>query len=418
MNPKNDVVCAFFALVLLGTGVRTWVDRWCGWDRALFIGLTLGLLLLTKGTGVTVAVPVCLLIGIGVLRARGPRGLAPGMGMVVIALAINAPHWARNIETFKTPIGHTAAQTRFPQRNLIHTPAAVASNLVRNIAMELATPWPNVNERMRREVERVHRVLGLSTNDPRTTLMVKDPFKVPENWREDGDNPSHVHLLLGALMLGAIAARPRAWLQAPAWPFYLVGPATFVLFSALLTWQPWQNRLLIPVLMMGIPFGAVLLNLGWAVYPRTIAAVLAPALAWPCLLYNESKPLVGPQAVWGRPREEVLFEVQPAAREPIEKAVEYVRSRSPRSVGLWLGWTNSYYLLRPLVWPREGAPRLVMVNVNFGPKPAATELPELMVRWPSESAAVGQKYASRMYVGAAEFGPVLVLVPERPGPRR
>src|SRR5262249_10818477 len=139
------------------------------------VGLALGLAVITKGTGYVFAAPFLAWWAIessGRRQDGSPtgspsamtRGCARALGSLGVALilagAINAGHYARNLAWYGAPLG-PGRDGPYQYTNEHHGPLAVLSVAVRNLAVHAATPWPPVNERATSAIERLHRRAGL-----------------------------------------------------------------------------------------------------------------------------------------------------------------------------------------------------------------------------------------------------------------
>src|SRR5688572_6779780 len=139
VNPKNDLVAAFFLCALAWLGLKAYNLRGFSLVNAGLVGAACGLLALVKGTGMMFGLPVAAWIGAVCVRTVGiGRALGWGLAVMVIALAINAGHFYRQMETFGSPLGPTGRRA-VPVANTVHTPRALLSNLARNTAMHLTT---------------------------------------------------------------------------------------------------------------------------------------------------------------------------------------------------------------------------------------------------------------------------------------
>ena len=106
----------------------------------------------------------------------------------------------------------------------------------------------------------IHRLLGWDPNDPRTTWPGVSFRVYPEGWRDESfaGNPLHLLLLFAAFSLVALRV-PRSRVGAYA----LAVAAGFALFSALLRWNLWMSRLLVPLLILGTPVVGFVMQRYW-----------------------------------------------------------------------------------------------------------------------------------------------------------
>ena len=132
-STQNDYVASFWLLCFLNFMIDALeASVPITWDYAILMGASLGLALLTKITTLIFATPFVIWLTVSLVKKLGIR-LIPTLGlMAVVAISINIGHFIRNYELFGHPLG-PRADTQVV-KNEIHTPAALASNVIRNIA--------------------------------------------------------------------------------------------------------------------------------------------------------------------------------------------------------------------------------------------------------------------------------------------
>jgi 4-amino-4-deoxy-L-arabinose transferase-like glycosyltransferase len=286
-STQDDLVVSFWllslvALVLLERKARDRPASSFGW-----LGLTLGLLLLTKPSAVPFALPwLALLVPVWLERRRvGPIvarfGLA-ALGTMVVVL----PHWRRNLVVFGNPIADPIVERMLRPVSL--APLVVASNAMTNLSLQLATPWHAVNQSIVAGIDHLHRLVGLdlgslypdwggftisrmSTNEALATnplqvlLFVVAAVVVLRHWRR---STSSERGALAALLLGAIGS------------------------SLVARWQEFGGRFQLPGLLEAAPFtAAILISRGGRTWHRVLvgAAIL---VSLPYLFVNQTRRLL------------------------------------------------------------------------------------------------------------------------------
>lgn len=324
---KNDWLVAFWLAASVYWVLRVWKAERVRTVEAVCAGLSVGLLVLTKGTGAVYALPVVLLGGVG-LAARRPAGWLPAtLTVAALSLLPNVGHWSRNLAAYGSVSGKT-----FGLDNEQHTPAVWASGVVRNVGMHLATPRAAWNRKVDKYVRRVHGWLGLGTADPRTTWL-GIPFKVEyQPHREDfATAPVHTLLLLVALPALVVSIR-----REPLWWVHLLATAGgFLTFCVVFKWQPWHPRLHLPAFALGgVAVGWLLTRPGirWAT-PVVVAGLVLSVV--PAATRSEGRSLgPGGLCIFTSSADRLRFYNQGALLADARMLVERVKAVHPRAVDL------------------------------------------------------------------------------------
>ncbi len=200
--------------------------------------------------------------------------------MVVVLLA--APFFARNLAWYGPthPLGVQHAEDGGEQANAAVTPAIIASNALRDAASHFAGPWPAWNSGLAGAVRAAHGWLGISADDPRSTLWI---LKFSVEWWPRAETvagaPWHL-LLIGASVLAAClwrGGRDWRWLAA-------VVAAMALLYCAAVRWQLWGARLQLPGFVTGSLLAAGLVGAlpgRWRGPAAWGAAALGLLVWWP-----------------------------------------------------------------------------------------------------------------------------------------
>jgi hypothetical protein len=335
LNTKGDLVVSLWLCLAAWWALRPWVGRPWNAVHALLFGAAVGLLLLTKATGYVFVLPAIVVAGLGLLvKQCGFTARAAVVG-AVLALLLNAGHWTRNYCTYHALLGPPFMPDLDQRTGTLH-PAAVVSNVVKNLALHLGTSSERWNSTLNQGIVRLHRGLGIDVDDPRLTLQSIwcGPFRVTcPLWNEDtAPAPVHVGLLL-ALLAGLPFTYRR--IRGTTWLILAIPSLGFVLFCATVKWWPWHARLHVPLLCL---FAVVLAawgrrGLGRMAAPLVVVGLLV-AVA-PYLTQAQPKALLGRRSVFFADRRDMLFGLRTELAGPTCAAVEQMAAWVPRSVGLY-----------------------------------------------------------------------------------
>jgi 4-amino-4-deoxy-L-arabinose transferase-like glycosyltransferase len=329
----NDLVLAFWVVVVMSLllDLRARDLSTVSYADVVILGLGLGLAVLTKGTAYVLVLPICVWIGVWVLRSGNRRMIALLAFVPLIAVAINAPHYVRNAEAFGSPFAPQSQQNEL--RNEAMNPAIFVSNVVRNVALHAVTPGRLWYPVVVRPVARFHEVLGLDMDDPRTTYPGS---RFEEGWPrfDEGLAGSPLHLLLIVCGGMALCIHPRLRRQRVLVVYAVCVGVMYVLFIMLFKWQPWHTRLHIPGFVLSASLvGVVLSNLVSLRALRVLGALLLLA-SLPWLLLGDLRPVLGSENVFMTLRDDLYFAVFERRQAAYEEVAHIVEERRCDRVGL------------------------------------------------------------------------------------
>jgi len=330
---------------------------------ALLIGVPLGLALFTKGTAYLYAAPFALWLLVSVLRAKmswtwkGAYLLYP----LFCVLVINGGYFLRNIQLYDSPLGVKVNTSLFA--NQTHTPAAIASNIVRNTTLHLQTPSKEIKHHLFRAVSKLHKAMGQDLHDRRTTFGHSlFSIKRTSTHEDHAGNPLHLLSIFLCLALALVfIGRLRTSLVLP---YLLSLCAAFVFFCVYLKWQPWHSRLHLPLFVLAAPVVSVVLG---RTLPRPLILALATAMLllspqW--ILQNQSRPLLGARTIFNTPRESQYFANRPWLTKPYSRMAKRICEGRIRRLGLILGKNDYEYPLWVLLNRRCAGIRIHHVKVR------------------------------------------------------
>lgn len=290
---KNDIVVALWLTAATWWLVRLWYATTITLSQSIFFGLFIGLIALTKGTGTIFALPIVTLAGLRWLHRCGTQAILPLLVVLSIAAMINTPHLMRN----QIAYGSLSGQT-FGLGNERRDVPAIASNILRNLAMHLALPLDSWNRSVERFIARQHRSLQIDCQDAATTWGRQSFHLEHAPHKEHAAAPWHFAMIVIALLMTS----RRLWLL---WIVILGG---FLVFCLAFKWQPWHPRLHLPLFVLGAAAVGILFSdpRCRSASPLVIAMLLGSAL--PALLVSEYRPLTGPDSILVHDSERLYFQ--------------------------------------------------------------------------------------------------------------
>jgi hypothetical protein len=353
---QTDYIVAFWMVGFAYFTLKTLQEQ-CTLAYVPYLGASLGLAVLTKGTGYLYALPFCIWLGISGFWQLRWRLWKPILGVGAIALALNLAYYARNYAWFGSILG-SSEQQQTEGFNL----AFLISGIVRNLALHISTPVRSINLILINAIEQFHEVvLGISVEEPSITSPPGQNFGLHSLINHEDLGGNGLHLLFAFLAVGYFLIKRR---QLPRRQQYFLGvyfiavAAGFILFSTLIAWSPWRSRLHLSVFVLATAFiGTVFGNL---IQRRLLANSLAGLLFVSSLLwifFNESRPLIANSQIvetdrvinlFNQSRYDMYFINRPDLQAPYTEATEWLRSQNCSQIGLSIGgntWEYPFWIL-------------------------------------------------------------------------
>ncbi|GGM39337.1 hypothetical protein ACFFX1_31020 [Dactylosporangium sucinum] len=296
----------------------------------LSLAAAAGLVTVTKSTGLMALAPVLAYWGVAQLRERRIARTAAYSALVIAAMALLAgPSFLRVHDAFGSPLGPPAYRTSLSTER--HDPPAILVNALRLGASTLLVPVPAVNEAVGKAVVGVAHLVDVDPNDPAITQW-RSIFP-GTRWKPDEDRspyPVQSALVLVGLAVGLFSRRTR--------PYALMVLGAFLLTAAVVKWQDWGNRLILPAFSLAVPLAGVWLEriARRKVVAAGVALVMAAAFAHAAaaVLLGQPRRLIGHGSVFTVDDWQERFARLPGQAASYRSAIDEVRAAGARRVGL------------------------------------------------------------------------------------
>lgn len=341
MTTMNDYVVSFW-LVCFVSFIFLQRNSSSAWFHPVGTGLSLGLAVLTKSTTVLYAAPfVIWLFGEELRQGRWRSLLVVGL----IALTINFGHFWRNTTTFGNPI--YAERTLYVNETV--SVSALVSNVLRNLGLHVGTGYLPVNKVMEDGVVAIVKLLGSSINDPRTTSTVEEwEFRILAPAASEARVGNFLHLMLISIAI-LVSFRTRSK-KGTATDRHYVGSMllSFILFVLVLKWTPWHSRLHLPWFVLWAPLIGVMFERKFSSIFQFITSIALLLIGFFLFPLNETKPMLNPENIYNLDRTSQYFIMRPELERPYAGAIEQIRRRNCRSIGLLIGrrdWEYPIWIL-------------------------------------------------------------------------
>lgn len=242
-SPLNDVVCAFFVLCFASLVLEFRLGGG-GWWLATLTGLALGAALLTKSTAFPLAAGIGLWWAWLLIRRWRTELVWAIPGSVAVA-AVTGPFLAMVASIWGSPLGGGQATGETVLKD--HSPVGIALNLAKAVVTMLFSEYPYVNRAMCSGLWRLHGALGRDINDPNTVFHNYDfrcqyylgELTAPAPWQ-----------VLAALCAVTVLIAIGTGIQRQ---YALATLVAAVAFSAVVAYQPFLTRLVVPGVLLAVP---------------------------------------------------------------------------------------------------------------------------------------------------------------------
>jgi hypothetical protein len=188
---------------------------------------------------------------------------------------------------------------------------------------------------LEKAIYKLHEILGVDINDPRTTFGTDFTLQalVP-TFEDTAGNPIHFWLLL---LAAVVCLSSRNFRKDKYLVSYLASVlCSFLLFCLLIKWQMWHSRLHLPFFVLISPFIGIVLS---KQFPKNRGNVMMIIIIQTSLVYvffNEFRPIVGEKNIFNTSRTEQYL--KPVINDKINylNAAKFVEKTECKNIGLSL----------------------------------------------------------------------------------
>lgn len=336
---QNDIVVAFFVLSFIYftlIQIRSFSIK-----LLVFAGIALGLAWLTKGTAYLFTLPFCIWY-IFLVFKKGKKSfkqlLMVGLQMSIvpiIAIIINSGFYYRNYQLTGAILGHANKGLANESHEIPQLIFVGIKNTLNHMPMM---------GRIKILVTNIAGYLGVDIDDPRYNTNTFYWMKVGFSFHEDYAQ-NFIHVLFILSLIAAWLYRRKPFHQSGrTYNYYLITIlASAILFTIILKWQPWSNRLE-TVLFMSL---SVILGLEIACISNKLRAfTLIPMVGFglAALLWSSNhKVLPITRSIVMKSYDSFIYNDGELA------SAKYVDSVGYKSIGLYIGPDSKDYIFYKLL---------------------------------------------------------------------
>ena len=255
---KNDIVCAFFILTSILFLYKCYKESIL--SNYFFLGISIGLGMLTKGTFYIFIFPALLIFLFFLVKQiifeKKFKAILYGSLSIFILFIINIGHFSRNY-TINSHILNIDEVENNMYSNEEMNFTFFSSNLLKNIGLHMGYPFNGLYEDF---IMNYHEVNDISIDDPKLNFLgTKYNTKNSVETNEDlVPNTFHLMIILIAsfgIIVNSIYKKKYTGLI-----LLVIIILQVFFFCFYLKWQPWHTRLHIPIFILTSAFVGLILN--------------------------------------------------------------------------------------------------------------------------------------------------------------
>ncbi|WP_310379655.1 glycosyltransferase family 39 protein [Flavobacterium sp.] len=289
---KNDIVCGFFIITAIYFSCKSYYESEL--KNFVFLGLTVGLGLLTKGTAYIFLTPILLLLALFILfkiiKTKQIKPLLNGCITLLIVFLINLGHYSRNFKINRNVLNIDETEAKAYSNEKMNG-TLFLSNFLKNAGLHLGYPIQAEADSL---IKGIHKKISIPVNNPETNyygIPYEGAIKI--NTNEDCA-PNVIHFFLILLSFFALGFNRFKNLKENKKQLLLglIIIAQLVLFVGYLKWQPWHTRLHIPIFMLSVVLITVAANQSkWFKYIVLASIPLMMFSFYFYFVYNNTRPI-------------------------------------------------------------------------------------------------------------------------------
>jgi len=344
---QGDYMTAFFLSASVYALLRWRVD--VSWAWAVLLGVTSGLGILTKGTGILFILPVLIwLVGLAFisrLRIRWQQVLV----VISLVVIINTGFVLRSVLAFPSRTLMEATQEGRSVLNENFGPDIFLINVLRDTGMYVGTSSERLNKKITQGIRFLPAVIGINIDDPRATLSGTH-FQINKPTRDENATSAGVHFILTVIFLLLVWFLPKTSSGLRAYGLCLISMA--VVFCVAVKWQPWLTRLQLPFFVLASAGIGVLLEKVRFSFLQLVIITSLFFFAIPYTINSYPRHLFGKKNVFMQTREEQYFSMSKGRYKNYAQISDLLAASGCHDIGLVIGGDDWEYPLWPLLKDR------------------------------------------------------------------
>lgn len=290
---KNDIICGFFVITSFYFLIKCYQKDI--FYNYLFLGLSIGIGILTKGTAYIFLTPMVFIFIIfkiiGLFKLYNLKTIKYGLLSVFVIILINIGHFSRNYSINKNILNIDTAEGKMYSNDEMNGKLLIL-NFLKNVGLHIDYPLQDNYDNW---IRKVHSKLEIDINNVNTNYLGIKYQGVGKDQTNEDNVPNNLHLIFisTAILIIVFNSLKKYSKNKIKLLFTFIIILQLIIFVAYLKWQPWHTRLHIPVFMLSSLLIAVSLkkSILSTIYLSFISVFYIYNF-WFIVTYNNLRPLI------------------------------------------------------------------------------------------------------------------------------
>ena len=391
-STQNDYAVSFFIVTAVLFMVKI-IKLHCRRNDVIAFIFCCALAITTKGTALIYLIPIVICFIVYLLWRIKWKAFYYILPALFILAIIYGPSAYRNYQTFNSPFGIT-----YGLNNDGYGVAPMLSNVSKNIAIHLKTPFPAMNSFTEKSVDGFNQLICINTNSPHYNWSFSPPFQVQyfSTQEDSAGNLLHTVLFIVCFFVFIFTKdlRKNKWIQ-----FILcISVFMFLLFCYILKWQIWHCRLHLPMFVAGAVFLSLIVE-SFKSKIQIAVLILFSISSFFFLILNQSRPWVLKENIFNQSKYDQYFTNNKQLKKPFTDISNIIHAQKLKNIGWVTGGDTWEY---PMWVMLDDVEELRMENIMAENESIKFNdnsfLPDgiIVTRWPADSSGIF-KYQDQVY---------------------
>ena len=248
-STQTDLTASFFFIAVVYFIFKILKSALISLNDIIIVSASLFLGGLVKYTVLVFSAPFLIVVAYHIIKHTSFRAICQyAIICLLFVFIIFGPFLSRNMAYFGNLTGETGLLNLMGNEhpNLFK----MLGNISKNIADEMTIPWDAFNSILTNGVQKFHGIIGVPLNSQETNYLSM-PYQTNFLFAEDNAS-SFIHAFIIVGSLAFLIFKKNVQNRRKIF-FYSIGLIfSFLAYSFLFKWQPWGNRLLLPLFILSM----------------------------------------------------------------------------------------------------------------------------------------------------------------------